>query len=209
MIPRLGRSPGGGHRGPLQYCCLKNPHGQRTLGYCPWGHKESDTTEQLSTQTLMTEFPFLYCQDSLGSSDINPTQQRSSVSLCASVSVSFCFTVSLLYFFCLSFSLHCYFRQIFLPVVEIMDANNTWLLSFHVHYTQSPKQGHISWSSRELLVRSLTLGSMLAAAAAAAKSLQSCLTLCNPTDGSPPDSAVPGILQARTLEWVAISFSNI
>ena len=47
-----------------------------------------------------------------------------------------------------------------------------------------------------------------AAAAAAAKSLQSCLTLCDPIDGSPPGSPVPGILQARTLEWVAISFSN-
>ena len=47
-----------------------------------------------------------------------------------------------------------------------------------------------------------TLGS------SAAKSLQSCLTLCDPIDGSPPSSPVPGILQARTLEWVAISFSN-
>ena len=47
-----------------------------------------------------------------------------------------------------------------------------------------------------------------AAAAAAAKSLQSCPTPCNPIDGSPPGSAVPGILQASTLEWVAISFSN-
>ena len=46
------------------------------------------------------------------------------------------------------------------------------------------------------------------AAAAAAKSLQSCLTLCDPIDGSPPGSPIPGILQARTLEWVAISFSN-
>ena len=45
-------------------------------------------------------------------------------------------------------------------------------------------------------------------AAAAAKSLQSCPTLCDPIDGSPPGSTVPGILQARTLEWVAISFSN-
>ena len=45
-------------------------------------------------------------------------------------------------------------------------------------------------------------------AAAAAKSLQSCLTLCDPIDSSPPGSPVPGILQARTLEWVAISFSN-
>ena len=44
--------------------------------------------------------------------------------------------------------------------------------------------------------------------AAAAKSRQSCLTLCDPIDGNPPGSPVPGILQARTLEWVAISFSN-
>ena len=44
-------------------------------------------------------------------------------------------------------------------------------------------------------------------APAAAKSLQSCPTLCNPIDGSPPGSPVPGILQARTLEWVAIAFS--
>ena len=48
----------------------------------------------------------------------------------------------------------------------------------------------------------------MAAAAAAAKSLQSCPTLCDPIDGSPPGSPVSGILQARTLEWVAISFSN-
>ena len=46
------------------------------------------------------------------------------------------------------------------------------------------------------------------AAAAAAKSLQSCPTLCDPIDGSPSGSPVPGILQARTLEWIAISFSN-
>ena len=56
------------------------------------------------------------------------------------------------------------------------------------------------WATREALIYS--------AAAAAAKSLQSCLTLCDPIDGSPPHSPVPGILQARTLEWVAISFSN-
>ena len=47
-----------------------------------------------------------------------------------------------------------------------------------------------------------------AAAAAAAKLLQLCPTLCNPIDSSPPGSPVPGIFQARTLEWVAISFSN-
>ena len=48
----------------------------------------------------------------------------------------------------------------------------------------------------------------LISSVAAAKSLQSCPTLCNPIDGSPPGSPVPGILQARTLKWVAISFSN-
>ena len=46
-------------------------------------------------------------------------------------------------------------------------------------------------------------------AAAAAKLLQSCLTLYDPIDGSPPGSPIPGILQARTVEWVAISFSNV
>ena len=49
---------------------------------------------------------------------------------------------------------------------------------------------------------------MKEAAAAAAKSLQSCLILCDPIDSNPPGSPIPGILQARTLEWVAISFSN-
>ena len=51
-------------------------------------------------------------------------------------------------------------------------------------------------------------GNLLLAAVAAAKLLQSCLTLCDPVDGSPPGSPIPGILQARTLEWVAMSFSN-
>ena len=51
-------------------------------------------------------------------------------------------------------------------------------------------------------------GIFMRTAAAAAKSLQSCPTLCYPRDGSPPGSSIPGILQARTLEWVAIAFSN-
>ena len=55
-IPGLGRSPGGGHGHPLQYSCLENPHGQRSLvRYSPWGHKESDLTEGLSTRTLHTK----------------------------------------------------------------------------------------------------------------------------------------------------------
>ena len=59
-----------------------------------------------------------------------------------------------------------------------------------------------------LLYHHLILELCWYAAATAAKSLQSCPTVCNPIDGSPPDSPIPGILQARTLEWVAISFSN-
>ena len=63
------------------------------------------------------------------------------------------------------------------------------------------------WSLKELDTTEL-LTLLVTAAAAAAKSRQSCPTLCDPMDGSPPGSAVPRILQARTLEWVAISFSN-
>ena len=63
-----------------------------------------------------------------------------------------------------------------------------------------PSDSTASWSR--------TSSVLIRAAAAAAKSLQSCLTLCNPIDGSPPGSPIPGILQARTLEWAAISFSN-
>ena len=63
------------------------------------------------------------------------------------------------------------------------------------------------WSLTESERAPLTEGSLLCSAAAA-KSLQSCPTLWDPTDGSPPGSSIPGILQARTLEWVAISFSN-
>ena len=72
-----------------------------------------------------------------------------------------------------------------------------------IHYSKMAVDSHlaISW---------LTVGKAVGqvAAAAAAKSLQSCPTLCNPTDGSPSGSPVPGILQVRTLEWVAISFPN-
>ena len=61
---------------------------------------------------------------------------------------------------------------------------------------------------RHLLLGRKAMTNLAAAAAAAAKSLQSCPTLCDPIDGSPPGSPIPGILQGRTLEWVAISSSN-
>ena len=70
--------------------------------------------------------------------------------------------------------------------------------------------GHYIGLETNRLLRNIyyKMSAILAAAAAAAKSLQSCPTLCDPRDSSPPGSAVPGILQAKTLEWVAISFSN-
>ena len=54
-IPGMGRSPGGGHGSPLQYSCLENPHGQRSLGgYHPWGHKELNTTEATYSSHTIT-----------------------------------------------------------------------------------------------------------------------------------------------------------
>ena len=70
--------------------------------------------------------------------------------------------------------------------------------------TPSTATGQVSLS----ITNSQSLLYWVVAAAAAAKSLQSCLTLCDPIDGSPPGFSVPGVLQARTLEWVVISFSN-
>ena len=74
----------------------------------------------------------------------------------------------------------------------------------------SKKPGHSWWRKvgPTQVSSSCSESSFSPAAAAAAKSLQSCPTLCDPRDGSPRGSPVPGILQARTLEWVAISFSN-
>ena len=71
-------------------------------------------------------------------------------------------------------------------------------------------QGHqfvkVIFSSLDYYSKFLTVNNI--SAAAAAKSLQSCLIRCDPRDGSPPGSPVPGILQARSLEWLAISFSS-
>ena len=75
-------------------------------------------------------------------------------------------------------------------------------------HKEENKENKDERSGFEMIQRNDSSYSHTAAAAAAAKSLQLCPTLCDPIDGSPPGSPVPGILQARTLEWVAISFSN-
>ena len=84
-----------------------------------------------------------------------------------------------------------------------MTQNLIYLLKF----VKIPRSGNFKESKWSILFIWCS-GYWVIAAAAAAKSLQSCPTLCDPIDGSPPGSAVPGILPARTLEWVAISFSN-
>ena len=90
------------------------------------------------------------------------------------------------------------FYGLFFPIFT------SWTSSFW--NTHSPMKGRLLvYFNPSLLV--LSDSAAAAAAAAAAKSLQSCPTLCDPIDGSPPGSPVPGILQARTLEWVALSFS--
>ena len=86
------------------------------------------------------------------------------------------------------------------------DVNSTALPAQAPAARESPQtRRHSTWGKKP---SKCTENVLLPAAAAAAKSLQSCPTLCDPIDSSPPDSPVPGILQARTLEWVAISFSN-
>ena len=67
---------------------------------------------------------------------------------------------------------------------------------------------NLTWATQTIRQEGLAFYITFSAAAAAAKSLQSCPTLCDPINGSPPGSPVPGILQVRTLEWVAISFSS-
>ena len=80
------------------------------------------------------------------------------------------------------------------------------------HHLTQPCPSEEKQTRKQKLSRNLTLYQAYTNhwtnPAAAAKSLQSCPTLCNPMDGSPPDSPIPGILQARTLEWIAISFSS-
>ena len=87
-------------------------------------------------------------------------------------------------------------------IISLLSSNTFW----RIFFSQTGIQCH-PWSCPhypECIYTSISHYT----AAAAAKSLQSCLTLCDPIDSSPPGSPVPGILQARTLEWVAISFSN-
>ena len=81
------------------------------------------------------------------------------------------------------------------------------LLTFICKITQNLKYVHAP-VTRKSTYWALCIQGLMVHAAAAAKSLQSCLTLCDPVDGSPPGSLIPGILHTGTLEWIVISFSN-
>ena len=90
-------------------------------------------------------------------------------------------------------------RGVWQATVHMVAKSRTQLKQFSIHVHRELSNGRSRLEKRKMLI---------SAPAAAAKSLQSCPTLCDPIDGSPPGSPVPGILQARTLEWVVISFFN-
>ena len=93
--------------------------------------------------------------------------------------------------------------------VKRNETQKSWITGSRPHWCETQNQfSNLISLTPEL---SLFLNTVLPSAesTAAAKSPQSCPTLCDPIDGSPPGSPIPGILQARTLEWVAISFSNV
>ena len=103
------------------------------------------------------------------------------------------------------------------PSSGISGSHSMYLITFsRYYYTENYLIKHPLWISKNIknsqgtkfppFHHSVLLPPFLNAAATAAKSLQSCLILCDPRDGSPPGCTIPGILQARTLEWVAISF---
>ena len=109
-------------------------------------------------------------------------------------------SLTLLFVSLIAMYLSVFLLEFILP--ETLDSGIWLTISFHMLGKFS------AIMSSNIFSAPISVSCNSAASAAAAKSLQSCLTLCDPIDGSPPGSPIPGILQARTPEWVAISFSN-
>ena len=99
------------------------------------------------------------------------------------------------------------FKVIIIKIFNVLKRMDDHSENSHL-YVNSSMTKEVRMPKKEKTISSIKAVGKTRAAAAAAKSLQSCPTLCDPMDGSPPGSPVPGILQARKLEWVAISFSN-
>ena len=157
-------------------------HGQRNLvGYSLWGHKESDTTERLHF-TLRIPDPYLLLESPRL---LSPAQGPwTSYQPTQELTLSLC-------------------------PWDFPGKNTGVGCHFFLGVLPDPGIEPRSLVSPALTSRFLTLSHQVRdTSAAAAKSLQSCPTLCDPINGSPPGSSVPGILQERILEWVAISFSN-
>ena len=178
-IPGSGRSPIVGNGNTFQYSCLENFHGQRSLaGYSPRRHKESDTTECLRARVRTHTH----------------THTRGNLAY---------LTVDLGHSFSPAFELK------FTSLV-VLDLRH--FLSDKTYTTSSPgypacqlqNLGHLSIHNHvsQLLIISIIYIHVCT------KSLQSCLTLCNPMDCSPLGFSVHGIFQARILEWVAIPSSR-
>ena len=121
-------------------------------------------------------------------------------SLCHDADVVLCFKV-LVFFTHLEAKL---FKALF-DGVSVVIMSGDVMKQHCLYYLKSTPSTAFNNLSLEIFAKE---ESQDAVASAAAKSLQSCPTLCDPIDGSPPGSTIPGIFQARTLEWVAISFSN-
>ena len=171
------------------------------MGYNPWGHKKPDTSQRLSNNNIginksqscykalqydSCSQKWVYPECLMTVWTISHYSSNHWTIFHATEAPSFVWT----YFYC--WCLACS-AQGFSPVLKSPEIES---LNMHL---RALDRGSQMFSKRR---------SALAAAATAAKSLQSCLTLCDPIDGSPPGSPIPGILQARILEWVAISFSN-
>ena len=167
---------------------LGNSHGWRSLvGYSPWGHEESDTTERLH---------FHFSLSHTGEGNGNPLQcscLENPRDRGAWWAADYGVAQSQTRLKRLSSSSS---RASVQFIALILAYQTEWFLTRGSRHNRAQETGDLFCS------RNLTF------AAAAAKSLQSYPTLCDPIDGSPPASPVPGIFQARTLEWVAISFSN-
>ena len=178
-IPGLGRSPGGGHGNPLCYSCLENPWTEEPGGF------------SIVSQRVGHDWSDLACMP-MCRVDLKMPWEEKPVR-CASHPL--CFS---------SFKGPISSGHLF-----VSKSAFKWFFFFH----SSIVDFHFKWFLKNIfpeltLAISRNVSLIQVAAAAAAKSLQSCPTLWDPWDGSPPGSPIPGILQARTLEWVAISSSR-